>query len=436
MKSAFYETEITAPLGCDIPGYYSHRYSDGVKDRLYAKAIAVEHDNETVVIVSIDMLKTTEAIHQAITGRVFEMTGVKPKNILICATHTHTGGPIKDFESGKFDTEYLTYVSKKAADCGVIAVQKLEDAEVKYACGSVDSVSFIRNYRMKDGKIRTNPGRFNPDIVEPVGEIDPDLPVLFFTNKTGEPLGAVISFSNHLDSIAGRKYSGDYPGVLSGELKKKYGHGFVSVFLTGACGNINHVDVHSEIDAHGEYYIYEGKLLATEAINALEKAKPMNVLKVASAKDLIKIDKRQVPEEMLEDARYLIENVKYDKTKANIGYPEREMTKRVLAPTLLRHAERPDKIDVYIQVIRIGDCAIYGLCSEVYVEYQRKIKLNSPFSINICATFANGSECGYIPTKEAIEAGTLYEANVPSMVLIPDAGNIIVEKALDLAKKL
>lgn len=42
LKCAFYETEITPPLGCTIPGYFNTRYGSDVKDRLYAKAVVMD----------------------------------------------------------------------------------------------------------------------------------------------------------------------------------------------------------------------------------------------------------------------------------------------------------------------------------------------------------------------------------------------------------
>ena len=39
MRCAFYEKEITPPLGGDIPGYYINRFTEDVADELYVRAV-------------------------------------------------------------------------------------------------------------------------------------------------------------------------------------------------------------------------------------------------------------------------------------------------------------------------------------------------------------------------------------------------------------
>ena len=46
MRAGFYETEITPPLGCDIPGYYINRFTQDVKDELYVRAVVFAPDVE------------------------------------------------------------------------------------------------------------------------------------------------------------------------------------------------------------------------------------------------------------------------------------------------------------------------------------------------------------------------------------------------------
>ena len=42
----FYEKEITPPLGCGVPGYFSLRRGTDVLDRLYARAVVVKDDSK------------------------------------------------------------------------------------------------------------------------------------------------------------------------------------------------------------------------------------------------------------------------------------------------------------------------------------------------------------------------------------------------------
>ncbi len=109
---------------------------------------------------------------------------------------------------------------------------------LKYASGSVKGISFIRNYIMKNGSIKTNPGRLNPEIVKPYGELDEELSIIIVEDENHNPKGAITSFACHQDCVDGSRYSGDYSSVLADELKKYYGKDFINVFFIGTCGNI------------------------------------------------------------------------------------------------------------------------------------------------------------------------------------------------------
>ena len=65
--------------------------------------------------------------------------------------------------------------------------------------------------------------------------------ILFTKDK--KPVGSLSVFALHLDTVGGTEYSADYPGHLAAELRREFGDEFISVFGTGTCGDINHIDV-------------------------------------------------------------------------------------------------------------------------------------------------------------------------------------------------
>src|SRR5690606_28556434 len=85
------------------------------------------------------------------------------------------------------------------------------------------------------------------EIVKPAGPIDPDLELLLIEKVSdGALMGVISNFAVHSDTFGGTAFSADYPGVLASELKGKLGGNFVSVFLPGASGDLNHIDVRKE----------------------------------------------------------------------------------------------------------------------------------------------------------------------------------------------
>ena len=128
LKAGFYEKVITPPLGCDIPGFFTPRVADDVLTDLYARAAVVYDGKEKVAMLALDMCGTTAAISNAIIERVNEYTGIKKENILICATHLHTGGPVglavETFT--RSDKAYEEMMIRLAADAVTLADRRLK----------------------------------------------------------------------------------------------------------------------------------------------------------------------------------------------------------------------------------------------------------------------------------------------------------------------
>jgi len=102
LKGGCAKVNITPPLGIPLIGSYG-KPSDDVLDELYAKALVLDDGNNTLVIVSCDLLYTPlEEIAGPARKIITEKTGIPEQNILICATHTHSGPEV--FTKSKFRT--------------------------------------------------------------------------------------------------------------------------------------------------------------------------------------------------------------------------------------------------------------------------------------------------------------------------------------------
>ena len=306
----------------------------------------------------------------------------------------------------------------------------------------VHGISFIRNYVMKNGQVWMNPGWQNPDVVEPFGELDPELAVMFICDEQDHPMGALVNFGLHNDCISDRKpctkYCSDYVGILAKELKKTYGQDFVTVFVNGCCGNVNHFDVSRTFDDFfaDPPYIRIGQRLADEVRNLYEKAEPLAITCVDGKKEYLEVERRKVSEDEIQEYKDLIK--KYSTTEGvqySVHDPNGEGYKRIRAEKVLRFVQLPEKLPLVVQALRIGDCMLYAMCSEIYAEFGRYIKDHSPLAFNMVAEMANGGDSGYIPTRQAF--GTdLYEAQIPTSKLIPEAGYFMADHVVKLAEKL
>ena len=443
LKCGFYEKEITPPLGCDMPGYPLHKIAESVRDRLYAKAISLNLGDETVIMIVVDICSINDNMYNAVITRVSKYTGVDEKNIMISATHTHFGPPrnggIGEFETE--DKEYSNVMERLVADTAVLAWQNMVPVTAKHNRSIEEGLGFNRNYIMKDGSIRTNPGWQNPDVLKAFGPTDPEFTTIFFYNEEEKPIGAIMNFACHHDSVSqtwGMQYSSDYSGVIAANMKKEFGSDFVNVFMSGACGNINHIDIFREKQQYDHpRYLDIGAQLSKAAIEQFKTAMPMNTDVLASEKDILPICKRdEYPQELIDEAYKLYEEIPIEQVKNIDNFnTDTKIYKRSKALAYINISKIPDPVPLFVQTIRIGDCMIFALIGEPYTEYGLELKKESPAKVNIVATICNGSPVGYIPVAEAYNT-TIYEAQSSSAFLEADGGNKIVEHSLKQAEKL
>jgi hypothetical protein len=310
-------------------------------------------------------------------------------------------------------------VSAAAAD----AYDRRKPAVIGWGAGHVDDVSFNRRYWMKDGTLRTNPGYSNPDIVRPAGPIDPLVHVIRIDDADGTPMGVFTNFACHPDTVGGTLYGGDYPAVLSRELKARLGSDVVSLFALGACGDINHCDFSKERQSGVTERI--GRRLAEEVLQVREKISLHASADAAAVRTFIEMELREPTAEELIHARSVVEG-------GTIVGPERFFADQILQVSRMSGG----KVQLEIQAVRLGDFAYVGLPGEIFVELGLAIKQASPYAHTAVGALTNGSIYGYVCTAEAYEQGG-YEPRLKTFNrLLPGTGERMVEAAGQLLQKI
>lgn len=436
-KCAFYEKEITPPLGCNLPGYANLRAGSDVKDRLMAKSCVISDGEETVALIAIDALHILYEVREQIAKRVNEFTGIPEKNVLVAAVHTHTGIPEKYYSANKEAADnqayYYEIFPKLIADCAILAYKRLSASELFFGIGNVEGISFCRDYIMKNSTPRTNPGRLNPDIIGPASETDNELPVLFVKKSDGTPLGAIVSFACHLDCVDGTEYSGDFASELSKQMKKVYGENFVTVFFMGTAGDINHFNVKTAGDAP-DHYRKMGDRIAGEVLKTISFAEALQGETVKCKLEFLKINKIYISEERMAEARNTIATVKeIPGVKIAADGTAKELYDLMMAKKLITVlGNAPEVFDVPLQYIEIGNVKFFGFPSEIFCFFGRELKERCKNSKCIVATCCNGAY-GYVPTRDMFY-DTVYESSPGSNRLEKEAGYMMVEKFLEMSK--
>ncbi len=423
----FYEKEITPPLGTMMPGYYAVRVATDVLDKLYVKAFVTDDGQTQTAILAFDAVELPNHFCQTLAARIEQQTGIPAANVALCANHTHLGVPFDEPQGAKEDPEFTAMLLRLAADCVALAQMRLQPCDLTFATGHVEGVSFVRDIVTEDGSVVSNPSS-NLTLVRPYSEADHDLPVLLARGEDGTPVGALISFACHQDCIGGTKFSGDFSSELSRQLKARYGQEFVSVFVAGASGDINHINFMEKYRAN---YIDTGRKLAAEAIRAAEEEGAAVCTDSVDCKlENVTGTYRRATDEQLEAAKKAVETGEIDK-KVMLG----TLAMKILLEYEEEVKELGETGQLPVQVMRFGDVLFFALPGEVYHAFADRIKAACPDRKCLIATICNG-DYGYIPTEE------MFKTNVYPIQLchgsrwMPDMGDLVTDKAIAMGQEL
>jgi hypothetical protein len=437
-----------------MAGYYHERLAEGEIDPLNAKAIVFASDETSGAIVVCDLIGIATDLKNEVRRRASEQTGIPAEHIGISATHTHTAPDyMKELYLylGQEPQEALRkdYIEKliNGPVEAIVAAQQ-HAAQVLIESGTALQevpVSFNRRWVTRDGSVRTWLGYDDPSVVRAAGPIDPEIGLVSFRELNGTPRGVLSNFALHLDTVGGSKWSADYPFFIDRVIRQELGAGVVSIFGTGCCGDINHVNPRSKVrntaDVIGSSL---GKTILAGLPALKENTSPKLVVKSATVQlPLQSADQDEVTwaVSILEKARKKEPVDFYDHVTAH---------KKVLLDGL-RHKEPfvktadhitwglsrslsgiGDHIPVDITVFALGeDVAIISLPGEVFVDLGLAIKRNSPFRTTLLLELSNQVETIYVPTRAAYAGGS-YE--VTNSATQPGSGELLVETALKLLK--
>jgi hypothetical protein len=408
--------EITPPLGITLIGSKGQP-SDAIHDGLFAKAMVLSDGTTTLAIVSADLLYTPlDDITNPVRALVHERTGIPEKNIMVCATHTHSGPEVFTrskvpaegrLEAAKIDQAYCRVLVSKVADSVQIAYRNMQDVRIGTAMGSLPEVLYNRRPRAKNGQVTMaftvpeavaatrrietdSDGRTRALFTLPPGEaplefgpIDPTVLALRMEDTNGRVIGSLIGFGCHpvcIYPFLSTTVSADYPGVATRLIEQT--EGGTSLFLLGLAGNT--VPLRRDVRPCEQL----GKALGGEAMKRLQMA------------------------------------------SASPDVALRTATREISLPC---KADAPcPSFTTEIQVIRFGDAVILGLPGEILVEIGLAIKEKAGLDKLFVVTLAN-DVVGYVSPRQAYKEGG-YEPTSATH-LAEGTGEILIQQALALLEE-
>ncbi len=284
-------------------------------------------------------------------------------------------------------------------------------------------------------------------MVHAAGPIDPQIGIVSLTSADGDkPFGILSSFALHLDTVGGTEFSADYPFYISRIVQESLGNDVVSIFGTGTCGDINHVDPATP-DRNKTDFI--GTSVGKTLVAALPDLTPVESPRLQVRHVQVKAPLQNSTPKQLQTSRQLLAEIRGGKQAEFFAHVD--AYKRVLLDGLRNRldvdqsmeeagwglsaalAGSGDTLPVDVHVITIGrDVAIVTLPGEVFVDLGLAIKNASPFKTTLVIELSNVVETIYIPTRPAYVGGG-YE--VVNSMLAPGGGELLVEAAIQLLQQ-
>ncbi|MDI3542545.1 MAG: hypothetical protein PWP57_148 [Candidatus Atribacteria bacterium] len=430
MRVGFSEIVITPPVGITLGGYSARKEpSCGVHDDLHVRSFRFVDGKEIFLLIVCEVLGLPLSFVEETRAKIARTIPINPQNVLIIATHTHSGPDLPTFIRENLEREWLTVFSNQIVGSALVAWNNLSEACLKYSLGSISGI----------GVNRRNPAS---------GLVDNDVSVLVIEDKNKVKKGVIFNYACHPVVLGPDNLliTADYPGFTSAALKSVFGNELCAAFTLGACGDVN-TGHSADLSAIGEEIpgrTFEraqslGYKLAGEVVKGVESSREiedklivkhlMVNLPLRKLSSLEKAEKKLSSwlgrlEEMEHDIPSFLE--KEEQIKKEIVYAEVE---RDLAREIKRRkAQKEVKTELHVAIL--GDVALVFLPGEVFVEIGIDIKKMSPFENTIVITMAN-DYFGYLPTREAFLEGG-YEA-VASPFDENAAG--IIEQAIEKAFK-
>ena len=361
---AGYAARATAATGTAMP--------------LHAKVLALEHDRQRFVLVTVDLLGVTAAMRERIGVTLSRTHHLEAEAWMLAASHTHCGPVVDDQLSVAYDLD----AGQRSA---IAAFTNRLEATIAGLVG--DALERLEPVGLAYGEGRATFGANRRAQFLPPGPVDPAVPVLRVARADGRPLAIVFGYACHNTTLqaAMTEFHGDYAGVAQRELELRY-PGSQAMFLAGCGADVNP-------SPRGTLALVEqhGAALADAVGVALGRVRSIEGSSAAGF-ELADVPFATVPDRAGWLARQQSEDI-YVRRHATLMLDRLDRD-----GTLERSHAEP------IQVWRLGGLALIALGGEVVTDYALRLKREHASAGLWVAAYCNDVSC-YVPSGRVLQEG-------------------------------
>ncbi|MCK9412508.1 MAG: hypothetical protein M0Q53_09425 [Prolixibacteraceae bacterium] len=468
-----------------ISGQFHARVSEGVMDPVTVTALAIESgtgpSSEKAIMISCDLAGINNDLLVAVRESLMKsLPEIKPEQIIISATHTHTAPLCSAATDSKSaygvdlevmaPSDYQKFVTDCIAKAAGQAWKNRKPGGISFGLGH--AVTGHNRLAVDHSGKSVMYGKTNtPDFSHLEGYEDHAVNLIYTWDKKSKLTGVVINVAcpSQVTELFYR-ISADYWHDTRVEVRKRVGK---DVYIFAQCSAAGDQSPHVILGAKAEermqklmgvdsseigtYNMGRRKQIAIRIADAVTSVLPYmkdNIdwdPKFAHRMEKVELSRRLID---IEDVKSSLEEsevwkVKYEemllaiKENPEIMKKPRWCTDITISYSMMKRGQnvrdryelekRQPKMPVEIHVIRIGNIAIATNPFELYLDYGMRIKGPSP-AIQTFLVQLTGSGT-YLPPKRSAAGGS-YGAVPASTLIGPEGGQEFVEKTLDLINTL
>ncbi len=401
-------SNITPRLGTSINGNMSDGKATHIHDELHSRALVLDDGTTKLAIVVNDSCMIPREVFDEAKRLACEATGIPASHMLMSATHTHSAATSASVFQSEADMEYRAFLAVRIADAVRRAHNNLTPARLGWGKASVPDQVHNRRWHMQPGTplknpfggedlVKMNPGMKNPALLKPAGPTDPDAWFLTVQRTNGQHLALLADYSLHY--VGGNPgISADYFGAFADRIQEllhadRQDPPFVGLMANGTSGDINNIpwrDGDTNKYAPGQKLRIVADRVATEVLKALPAVQLHDWIPLAAAQKEISLNVRKPDPAALARAQDIL-------AKAPNQFPRLKGLEEIYARETVQMADYPDRVELLLQALRLGDLAITAIPCEVFAEIGLELKAKNPLPASFTISLANGYNA-YLPT--------------------------------------
>jgi len=388
MKLGTSQIDITPKPGVELSGFAARTQpSTGVLDPLFAKALYLTNGKTRLLWINCDLIGFDRATVQAFRRWAQEELGLKENQVMLSATHTHSGPcTIHLREAGEYDPAYVEFLLQRLREAALSAIRRPETCALVAVEGHLNLAV--------DRRQTASP------------HTDPRVAALGFCRPDGTFAAAMVNYAMHAVALgpSNRLISADVCGEAALALARQLPGRPMALVTNGACANLNPPAENVSVTRLREW----GARIADAVGDLLKAARPR-------PEPILRVKTRVLPLPLdVLDAeginRFADRALRNAKPLAEWGDKYRRVVEHWRS-TLLQAGCEPSRENQEMELfgVRLDDVILLAANAEVFSEFTDLLRRNSRSRIYLIG-YANG-DLGYLPTRAAYAEGG-YEVEV------------------------